>query len=213
MRLWPLLLLCWGIAGAAEPDWVADDPYERAMAVSEGELRFLPNPPDRPVHEHHNRIFILPESLQTGWVRLYQCHRHLDPVAAIEIVFPPGTVRQLELVSHGQVASARIDGHSVQLQGVAPGAEVCLRAETRALHRLADGRYELRNGPYMRRFLDGYYPMHVILDVRYPASLRLETYSPVAQPGVSVTRSTQGFLLDAWFEGILTTRLQFIGRS
>lgn len=213
MRLWPLLLLCWGIAGAAEQDWPADDPYERAMAVNEGQLHFLPNAPAGPVHEHLNRIFILPESLQTGWVRLYQCHRHLDPVSAIEIVFPPGTVRRLELASQGRVGSARIDNNSVQLRGVSPGAEVCLRAETRALHRLADGRYELRNGPYMRRFLDGYYPMHVILDVRYPALLQLDSYAPGEQPGVTVRRSTQSILLEAWFEGILTTRLQFIGRN
>ncbi|MGD8911541.1 MAG: hypothetical protein PVJ68_02195 [Candidatus Thiodiazotropha sp.] len=50
-------------------------------------------------------------------------------------------------------------------------AAICLQAETQSLHPTGQGGYQLRNGPYMRRFLDGYYPMLLTLQVDYPAEL------------------------------------------
>ncbi len=210
MRLSTLLLLCCWLTGAQAADWPAEDPYERAMAVNEGELTFLPAPPDAPVHTHVNRLTILPGSLDTGWVRLEQCHRHLDPVGALEIVFSPGRIRGIQVVEARHIGQVAVAGDTVQLQDIGNDASLCLRAETRALQQLGDGRYALRNGPYMRRFLDGYYPMRVILDVHFPTSLHLQHTDPAAQPGVKVEHSPGHLLLDTWFEGILTTRLIFL---
>jgi hypothetical protein len=46
---------------------------------------------------------------------------------------------------------------------VEPGARLCLSAQTRALRNTGNGYFNLVNGPYMRKFLDGYYPMRVTL--------------------------------------------------
>lgn len=207
-----LLLLCCSPLSAAEKedDWFENDPYEQAQAVSEGELRFLPAPPEQPVHHHHNQLIITPGSLQDGWVELQQCHRHLDPVASLEIVFHQQRIRNLRLQLTENVGYAYVSGHTVQLEDVGKDAVLCLTAETQALQKLPDGRYELHNGPYMRRFLDGYYPMRVSMDIRYPRQIKPVEHLPVQQPGFTPRFERQRILLDTWFEGILHTRFRFM---
>jgi hypothetical protein len=63
----------------------------------------------------------------------------------------------------------------------------------------------------MRRFLDGYYPMHVSLDIRLPpGDWRLEKSRPRVQPGFNVVNRPDGLSADAWFEGKLVTEFYFI---
>jgi hypothetical protein len=38
--------------------WFNDDSEERALAVNEGKLEFLPELPDKPVHHSHNSFII-----------------------------------------------------------------------------------------------------------------------------------------------------------
>ncbi len=93
---------------------------------------------------------------------------------------------------------------------VGKGARLCLEAESRALMREADGYYYLRNGPFMRRFLDGYYPMHVTAEIVYPIRhLRITDVQPTVQPGMSVKHAPGIVHIDAWFEGQLNTRVVF----
>ena len=64
-----------------------DDELEAStVGVNEGKLSFLAEPPPKAVHHHHNDIVIGPESLREGWVRLEQCHEHLDAVPRAEVV-------------------------------------------------------------------------------------------------------------------------------
>jgi hypothetical protein len=66
----------------------------------------------------------------------------------------------------------------------------------------------------MRRFLDGYYPMRVALNINYPAQrLRLVGQSPVSQEGFRVDRDDQGLQVDATFEGRLITCFDFCERD
>jgi hypothetical protein len=201
-----LLLACL-LAGAAH----ASDPFEldSAADVNEGTLHFLLTPPDKPVHHHQNRIRLTEDSLASGWVGLYQCHDNLDKVARAQITFREGYVRDLKVEATTQIESAWIEGPSVQLRNVAAGARLCLSAETRALRDGGSGFYTLYNGPYMRKFLDGYYPMRVTLDVSYPPSLSLVDVSPPAQPGLRVVESAGRLEADAVFEGELRTLIQF----
>ena len=79
---------------------------------------------------------------------------------------------------------------------------------------LPGGGYRLRNGPYMRRFLDGYYPMEVSIRIRYPAQLMaLQTFEPAPQPGFILHTAPGEIELDARFEGRLQTRFDFCLRS
>jgi hypothetical protein len=193
-----------------EDDWPEMDLEARIAAVSDGELRFVGPERAAETHRHVNRIRIGAESLREGWIELSQCHENLDAVGAAQILFSAERTRGLEVVSAQGIGHAWVEGPSVQLTDIAPGARLCIRAESRAMFALGDGRYRLRNGPYMRRFLDGYYPMQVVLDVSYPADrLALVNHQPVTQPGFEVRAESGHVAVDAAFEGRLFTCLDF----
>ncbi|HQT01085.1 MAG: hypothetical protein B7Y26_10180 [Hydrogenophilales bacterium 16-64-46] len=207
---------CAGLALLLGSTVCADDDLllKSASAVNEGQLHFLVMPPDKPVHHHQNRIVIDPASLDTGWVSLTQCHDNLDAVPRAQITFREGFVRDLRIDSSRGAAEAWVDGPSIQLRGIEPGSRLCLSAQTRALRDTGGGYYNLNNGPYMRKFLDGYYPMRVTLDVDYPsAMLRLVDVSPQVTAGLAVQETPGRIHLDALFEGELRTLIQFLRRE
>jgi hypothetical protein len=209
-KLIPLLLLPAMVLAAEDDDsWWRDQPQERALAVNEGELEFLEQPPAKAVHHHANRLMITRATLQNGWAHLEQCHKNLDPVAELQIVFKPERVRKLVIRETRNVGEAFVDGASIQLRNIGHNALICLSAETHSLESLGGGLYELRSGPFMRRFLDGYYPMHLTFEVDYPDNIALFDASPGDQPGLVLIQEPQRILLDAWFEGRLTTRFRF----
>ena len=204
------LLPQFGLAAPSEEELF----FKNISGVNEGELRFLPNAPDHPVHHHQNRVTLSLDSLASGWVKLEQCHRHLDPVPNSQIVFNRERIRALRIVRTENIERAWVQGHSVQMENIQPAARICLEAESRAL--LSDGpdAYVLRNGPYMRRFLDGYYPMRVTMTVIPGNSgLRFESLDPVAQPGFSVHAGPDEVGYDTWFEGRLNTTIRFTSQN
>jgi hypothetical protein len=103
-----------------------------------------------------------------------------------------------------------VEGASVQLEGVGQGARLCISGEMRTLSDNGDGTFSLHSGPFMRRFLDGYYPMHVTLEVDYAGTgLRFLALTPAPQPGLSLSEGDHTVKIDAWFEGRLRTELRF----
>jgi hypothetical protein len=204
---------------ATDDAWADDWPEEmdlesRIAAVNDGELELIPAADADGAHAHLNRISITADSLEQGWVRLVQCHENLDAVPAAQILFRNGGIRNLAIDSSRNIGRAWVDGHSVQLTDVGSDARLCLQAESRALTSLGDGLYRLRNGPYMRRFLDGYYPMRVALSIDYPDELiRLVDQSPRSQTGFDVRETEDGVAVDATFEGRLVTCFDFCANS
>ncbi len=203
-------------AAAGEPTreelerWLEDDAELRALAVNEGELEFLPHPPSKPFHHQVNRIELRRASLEDGWVALSQCHYNLDRVPKAQVVYGRARTRRLRIDRFTGIGRAWVKGPTVQLEDIGHGAVLCVRAESRALRRDADGGWTLRNGPFMRRFLDGYYPMRVELDLRMPPGLlRLVSVDPPPQPGFRVDRAPGRIRYDAVFEGRLVTELRF----
>ncbi|WP_333841102.1 hypothetical protein [Pelomicrobium sp.] len=192
------------------PDFPAFDAASAAN-VNEGTLRFLEAPPRKAVHHHHNDVVITDQSLDDGWTRLHQCHENLDQVSALEIVFNPDRIRNLQVESFHGVQRAWVEGASVQLRQVGPGARVCLKAEGRALRDNGDGTFSLASGPFMRKFLDGYYPMRVSMTVRVLTSqIRFLQIDPPPQKGFRVTERPGEVSFDTWFEGRLTTEIRFV---
>jgi hypothetical protein len=178
--------------------------------VNEGSLQFLEAAPAKPIHHHQNRIRIDDDSLRSGWVGLSQCHDHLDAVPRAQITFREGYVRDLKVDSASRIGHAWIEGASVQLSNIEPGARLCLSAQTRALRNAGNGYFNLRNGPYMRKFLDGYYPMRVTLEVDYPTQLlQLIDVEPTAQRGLTIDDRPGALRMDALFEGKLLMLIQF----
>ena len=98
----------------------------------------------------------------------------------------------------------------MQIKDVSKPATLCVSGESRALTELAPGAYRLRNGPFMRKFLDGYYPMRVVLDIAYPPEvLRLARYVPEGQEGFEVVTGPGSIQVDTEFEGRLFTCFDF----
>lgn len=178
--------------------------------VNEGELTFLTAPPDKPVHHHQNRIRITEDSLANGWTDLEQCHDNLDAVPRTQITFREGYIRNLRVLESRAIGEAWVEGPSVQLRDVHPGARLCLAAQTRALNNSGSGYFTLNNGPYMRKFLDGYYPMQVSLKLEYPARLlQIIDISPSEQEGFHISQKSGLVNIDTLFEGELRTQVQF----
>ncbi|MCU7921139.1 MAG: hypothetical protein KZQ88_00375 [Candidatus Thiodiazotropha sp. (ex Dulcina madagascariensis)] len=198
-------------AAAEEPPFFPEDDLEARIAeVSEGELEFLDTPPTRPVHHHKNLIRITAASLEDGWVTLEQCHRHLDPVPLVEIVYHPQRIRNIQVLSTRNIGASRVVDAKIELRDIRQDAELCLRADSRSLHSMGDGAFQLRNGPYMRRFLDGYYPMRLTIAVHYPAAMiRFSALRPLPVDAEQASETEGVVRWDGWFQGRLFTELDF----
>lgn len=190
--------------------WFNDDSSARIAAVNEGELVFLRTPPAKPVHHHHNVLTLDEQTLATGWGTLEQCHDHLDRVPATQIVYRQNRVRDIEIVSRHGIGHAWVEGPTVQLKDIGDGARICVRLKSRVLSRNSDGTYHVNSGPFMRRFLDGYYPMHVSMTVHLATPrLRFLDITPAAQEGFEVRVGRRQVAFDTWFEGRLQILMRF----
>lgn len=203
----PLLLAFIG-AGVA-PCTFANDTF----AINEGELHFLTEPPAEPPHRHTKRLRVTPDSLQSGWVVAEQCHYQLDQVSAMEIVFGKDKVRKLKVVNAQNIGELWIEGPTVQMKNVGADAFVCIASENRILARNIAGDYVLTTGPFMRRFLDGYFPMQVSLEVDYPEKLlQFDNVTP-AELKLHTVGGAGHLKVDTLFEGRLTIALRFTDKK
>jgi len=192
-----------------ETYWPDDDSDTIIDAINEGELNFLDKLPETPVHHHHNTFVIHKSSIETGWIKLLQCHENLDTLQHVQIVYNKDRIRHLRITRQKNIGQARVQDNTVQLTDVNSNARLCVEAESRALIAQEDGTYVLQKGPFMRKFLDGYFPMRVTIDIKFPANLNFIAIEPVEQKGFRVTKGKQHLHLDAWFEGRLVTRIRF----
>ncbi len=207
------LALCLATAtAAAQPsaDGAWPDDTTPALSVNEGELVFIPAPVDiRPLHAD-TELRLDAASAATGWVGMRQCYRHLDKIAKTEISYSYREIRNLRVTHSDNIGATRLDAQSLVLTDVTADATICVAADVRILRALGDNRYELQNGPYHRRFFDGYYPYHVSLRINHAdSSLQPAAVTPVAQPGFGIVRNSDELEIETWFKGILTIRIEF----
>lgn len=178
--------------------------------VNEGELVFLKNKPRKSIHHHYSLMIIDEKSLDNGWVKMRQCHQNMDIFSRVQIVFKSDRVKDIKVSSTKNIEKAWVEGSTIQLINVKKDASICLEGSSKALAINDDGSYTLHNGPFMRRFLDGYYPMHVSLDVQYQGTgLKLLDISPGIQDGFVLNSNKDQLDVEAWFEGKLRTRIKF----
>jgi hypothetical protein len=176
----------------------------------EGELLFLSEPPENAIPHSRNTLTIAESSLEDGWVGVEQCYEGLDAVPEAEIVYRYKSMRKLRVHSSFNIGQAFIREQSIQLIDVQNRATLCMRAEIQVLHPQADGNYVLYNGPFHRKFLDGYFPLHVTLDIRYPpGSMRYAFTHPTTQPGFKVSAHDGTLHIDTWFAGMLNIEVHF----
>lgn len=175
----PLFVVATLLAASAfaEEPVIKDDAYwfdrdweEQARNINEGELRFLASDGSETFHRTENIITIDSDSRTSGWIGIRQCHYQLDAVADTEIVYQypeMGPIRVISARGIGRITPAE---RSVALRDVQKDAELCLAYAVRHLQATDTG-WVLGLGPYYRGYLDGFYPMHVKIEVRYPAQL------------------------------------------
>jgi len=188
-----------------------DPPNYQKVDVNEGDLFFLTTKPSKPVHHHHNMFTLYKTSLKNGWIKLQQCHSNMDRVPRVQVVFNKERIRDIKVIKSDAIEKAWVENNTVQLENVKDNARLCIEAWSKALFKNRDGSYRLTNGPFMRKFLDGYFPIHVTIDVDFSAtSLQLVSVEPAAQRGFKVKQTAKTVSLDAWFEGRLKTKLTFV---
>ena len=164
---------------------------------------------DGVVHQQQMLLRIHPQSLQSGWVEMEQCHRDMAPTGRSAVQFRKGKVRDLELVRTAQIGRGWIgsEGTAIELEDIGRSNELCLRGELRILQRM-EGGYRLQSGPYFLRFLDGYFPLRLKLQVdSRAAGLRPQRLLPEQIPHQT---GTGKLTLDLLFEGELLMELQLV---
>ncbi len=195
-------------AQTMDDDWPDDS--AQALEVNEGELVFIgPEKAGDALHAA-TEIELDSDSRRSGWVDLSQCYRNLDPISKTEITWAYREMSGLRVIRSDNIGAVEVGRQNLLLHDVQQGASVCVAARVRILRSLANGNFRLQQGPYHRRFLDGYYPYRVSLELRFArAGLRLLRIEPPAQPGFSVVPTADGIEIDARFEGILTITAEF----
>lgn len=194
--------------------WVNDDSEARALAVNEGDLEFLDSPPEKPPHILHNKMTIKPGSLKDGWIDLLQCHENLDKVHEAQILYHGRRTRNIEVVSSVGIDKAWVEKNSVQMVNIHSNARICVKAKVHSLYPNFDGTYSMHNGPFHRRFLDGYYPMRVTMDVDLPSEeLQFGAITPMEQEGFKVEYDKNSMQVDALFVGELSIEVHFDGKD
>ncbi|MGV6826894.1 MAG: hypothetical protein ACWA5Q_07950 [bacterium] len=194
----------------AEDEWLKHVPDPPKIEVNEGELDFLTSEPEKPPHLHHHHLRISQSSLTDGWVSLFQCHQQMAVTGSAEIAFHPERSRNLKVTFTDNIGHTSVEGHSVQMEDIQHGAVLCLSLETHALHQ-QENAWVLRNGPFMRRFLDGYFPLLLTMTVDWRnTDLCLAQMTPTPQPGLDLYTINDFLRLEALFEGQLMTALEFV---
>ena len=199
------LLLCSGVLSAENersPTSLRD--------INQGDLVFLNHPPKRLPYVQEMQVVINEDSLKTGWVQTSQCHYRLDRLPALGGVFSPQKVRKLRILRTQNIGRAWVEGSSVQVEQIGADAVLCIFSENRTVQPSGFGGFEWRAGPYMRRFFDGYFPVHLKLHVLYPNSMvQLNSLEPSALQLKSVRQPGQ-VDVDVLFEGRLNILMHLV---
>lgn len=195
--------------------WFNDDsqlhPQESEIKQSNsGQRVFLTQPPAKPTPHSTHHLTVTADSIITGWINIEQCHKNLDEFKAVEVVYHYKQMRNLKIQSTQHIGKAWVNEQSIQLTDVEKGAWLCAQLEARVFQQDDKGNYFLINGPFQRRFLDSYFPMHVSISITYPhKQLRFTKTYPARQTGFNVTVSQTKVDIDTWFEGRLVIGVEF----
>ena len=126
------------------------------------------------------------------------------------MVYGKDRSRHIRILRSENIGKAWVHENTVQMEQVEPNALLCVHLESQALRADDEGNFQLANGPYMRRFLDGYYPMRVTMDVTLETTkLRFTDVTPPPQTGFSFRESGRELAYEALFEGRLKTVIRF----
>ena len=197
------------IAAAAFASAFGDD-LEKLLNIADDNFRPIERPLDRPPFIHQKVITVTVDSLTSGWVANYQCHRHFSNTSSLDIAFPPDDIRRVQIQEANDIGAVRVHSNTIQLKDVTQTSSLCFDSENRVLRRESDNIYRLTAGPFYYRFLDGYFPIQVDLKVGYPLSfLKVLRITPDARAGIEVAESEGEVQVISLFEGKLWIEIVF----
>lgn len=219
-----------------ERAFLEDDSFFQTMQVQDSPIKWVNPQKTENQYALTNEITITNNSFKTGFVNFSQCHTHLDAIRAIDIVYNPETTQQLKVLSSQKIQKVIAHAASIELKNVEKGAEVCVAGKVKTFRFDQQNQaWVLLRGPYMRKFLDGYYPMHVQETIQWPQapikwkktevfdksqnqfvkifSDRLLTKNPAETPHPQMQKSPQKIQGDYWFEGKLKINYLFISKN
>lgn len=195
----------------AEERWLNAIDETDTIEKNEAKLKFIKPPLNKNTLYSTNTLTISQKSIDDGWVDLHQCYRYLDKLPEVDITYYYRSIKNLRLISKKNIQSAILKEQSITLKNIKHNAEICISAEVRIFYQNPDLSFSLVNGPYHRRFLDGFYPYHVTLHISYPEGLlSFVSSKPKQQEGFSIVRKSNELLIDTYFEGILNTEIKFV---
>ena len=197
---------------SAAEAWFNDDSDLLIEDVNEGHLEFIAPIKGKKILHSESVLTITDSSLLAGWVDLQQCYRNLDSIGETDVVYNYKNIKQLKITSLSYIGEAVVNGQTIHLQDVSASAHLCIQAEVQILEQTSDQKFTLRNGPYHRKFLDGYYPYHVTVTIHYPDNrLKYAHILPEPQALFKFISQPGKFFLDTWFEGVLQIEINFSG--
>jgi len=199
---------------AEQDQWLnSDEPIKSKKKINLGTLTLLSAKKYPSVMHSQNKIVITPESLKSGWVSLQQCYYNLDAFPKVDVVYKYRKMIDLKVLSYTKIAKAKLgsakDMKSVELTNVQKGGSLCVSAKVLSLIKTKHG-YQLSNGPFRRKYLDGYFPMKVSVEVQYPKKLlKVLKITPLKIINKNKKQKEGRIKLSALFEGELTTQVYF----
>lgn len=218
-----LFLICFPMLGLADVEisesleglspeekaWLLDDSNLDAMTVASESLIWS-NKASKNNYWLKNSLKINPKSIQTGWVEFSQCHYQLDPVPKIEVTYNQKNTRNLKVISYQKMESATAFDSEVVLTNVSRGAQICIQGESQTLISFDNG-FSIQRGPYMRKFLDGYYPMIVEENIELNSlNARLVKQTPINPKAFQKVLKRNPYHFKFAFEGQLKPHYEFL---
>lgn len=189
--------------------WFNSDDELPVDRVNEGSLKFIKNTSNKNIFRSIINVSIDQESIEQGWTALSQCYTNLDPIPLTAIVYRKKFIRDIEIVSSKNIKNIKIAGQKIILNDVSKNAKICIKLRSRNFYQNEDKSFSLVNGPYHRKFFDGYFPYHLTLNIRYDPSLNYHYSVPKRQNGFSVKQSLHALKVNTLFEGRLKTEFRF----
>lgn len=189
----------------------AGDDLEWLSDIADEDFQPIDRPLDQTPFHHIKTLIVTADSLAGGWVHNHQCHRYFSVTPSLDIVFPTGKIRNITIADASNVGDVEVRGHTIQLKDVNEKSALCINSENLLLNREPGGVYRVTAGPFYYRFLDGYFPMEVSLQVQYPPSLlEVMRVVPGNRRGVEITRNDGEVRLWSRFEGTLWVQVFFM---
>jgi len=189
--------------------WFNSDDELPTSKVNEGELSFITSNTKKNIFGSVITIHVDQNSIDEGWTKLTQCYSNLDPVPRTAVVYRKNLIKDLKVLSSKNIKSTKVSENKVYLHDVKKQASLCIGATARNFYQNEDKSFSLVNGPYHRKFLDGYYPYHLKLNIHYSPKLKFSFNIPKQQPGFLVKQNSSSLLIDTVFEGRLKTEFRF----